>query len=164
MCVVRVVQSTWAPDVEGSIAYYSELEDSAYHTINIGLENTETGHCGKTLAIISRFHRMGSHQPSKELKWLVVADDDTLLSATRLLRLLRCYDHTHPILLGEVYGYGAQRPHGYAFVTGGGGYRVVACLCLSCLGCVAAVAAVLPVCFIVLLLLQVLLLCCKVLL
>ena len=34
------------------------------------------GHCGKTVAIIRRFHALSETTP---LKWLVVADDDTLL-------------------------------------------------------------------------------------
>ena len=38
-----VVQGTWALDAEGSIAYYSEVEDEEYHTTDIGVPNTETG-------------------------------------------------------------------------------------------------------------------------
>ena len=40
---VPVVQGTWALDAEGSIAYYSEVEDEEYHTTDIGVPNTETG-------------------------------------------------------------------------------------------------------------------------
>lgn len=42
-------------------------------------------------------------------------------SVSRLLRLLQCYDHTHPIVLGEGYGYEAAKPRGITFITGGGG-------------------------------------------
>lgn len=89
------------------------------------------------MAIANKFYADSASRHG--LKWLVIADDDTLLrsavffstakpqtqlqpySAHRLLRLLRCYDHTHPILLGEVYGYEAQMSRGYTYVTGGGG-------------------------------------------
>ena len=34
------------------------------------------GHCGKTIAIIRQFYALSKTTP---LKWLVIADDDTLL-------------------------------------------------------------------------------------
>ncbi|CAI8027184.1 Beta-1,3-glucosyltransferase [Geodia barretti] len=71
-----VVQGTWARDAEGSVAYYSEVEDKQFLTTDIGVPNTESGHCGKMMAIIERF------QAIPELRgreWLVIADDDTLL-------------------------------------------------------------------------------------
>lgn len=113
-----VVQGTWALDAEGSIAYYSEVEDEQFHTTDIGVPNTQSGHCGKMMAIISRF------QSSPELQdraWLVIADDDTLLSVPRLCRLLACYHSDQPILLGEAYGYYAERAVGSTtYITGGG--------------------------------------------
>ena len=38
-----VIHKTWAPDAAGSIAYYSEVEDDHYFTIDIGVPNTERG-------------------------------------------------------------------------------------------------------------------------
>jgi UDP-glucose:O-linked fucose beta-1,3-glucosyltransferase len=113
-----VVQGTWARDAEGSVAYYSEVEDKQFLTTDIGVPNTESGHCGKMMAIIGRF-QASPEQRGRE--WLVIADDDTLLSVSRLRRLLACYSSHQPILLGEVYGYYAGRPSGYSYVTGGGG-------------------------------------------
>ena len=40
-----MIQQTWAPDAEGSIAYYSEVADSHYPTTDIGVPNTEQGVC-----------------------------------------------------------------------------------------------------------------------
>lgn len=40
---VPVVQETWAKDAEGSIAYYSEVEDDQFNTTDIGVPNTERG-------------------------------------------------------------------------------------------------------------------------
>ena len=96
-------------------------------------------------AIIKRFYHNFLFE-SDIYKWLIVADDDTLLrfslficlsvhrniiyfsvvpspcSVPRLLRLLKCYNSSHPILLGEVYGYLAHLPGGTSYVTGGGRY------------------------------------------
>lgn len=38
-----MVQGTWAKDAEGSIAYYSEVEDDQFNTTDIGVPNTERG-------------------------------------------------------------------------------------------------------------------------
>ena len=53
-----VVQRTWAPDAEGSIAYYSEVEDTEFHTTDIGVPNTLRGmmnthsiECGEKLQV-----------------------------------------------------------------------------------------------------------------
>lgn len=48
-----------------------------------------------------------------------------IYSVGQLLDLLSCYDHTTPILLGEVYGYGAHMDGGLNYVTGGGRYDIV---------------------------------------
>ena len=97
-CIVPVLQSTWAGDAHGAIAYYSEVEDPHYSTTNLGVPNSEqgittvsprtpsvsfygdshgtVGHCMKTMAIIDRFH---SEQIRDGKQWLVITDDDTLL-------------------------------------------------------------------------------------
>jgi UDP-glucose:O-linked fucose beta-1,3-glucosyltransferase len=111
-----VVQQTWAPDAKGNIAYYSEVEDEQFHTTDIGVPNTSSGHCGKMMAIISRFQ---SSPELQDREWLVIADDDTLLSVPRLRRFLSCYLSDRPILLGEAYGYNAESI-GYTYITGGG--------------------------------------------
>ena len=95
-----MVWETWAPEVEGSITYYSEEESMKYSTVDIGVPNTESGmprdhtslcpsqhgnasaitigHCGKALAIIKKAYA-DSASGRGLAKWLVIADDDTLL-------------------------------------------------------------------------------------
>jgi UDP-glucose:O-linked fucose beta-1,3-glucosyltransferase len=38
-------------------------------------------------------------------KWLVIADDDTMLGVSKLLNLLNCYDADEEIVIGERYGF-----------------------------------------------------------
>ena len=57
----------------------------------------------------------------RSFKWLLIADDDTLLSFRRLVRLLSCYDSKADVAVGERYGYGLDSNYGYDYITGGGG-------------------------------------------
>lgn len=112
-----VLTQTWGQGASGSIGFYSEVEDPVYSTSNIGVPNTEQGHCGKTMAII---HKFFYNFPKRQ--WLVIADDDTLLSVERLLKMLSSYNASIPTLMGEVYGYKAHLgDDGSAYITGGGG-------------------------------------------
>uniref|UniRef100_A0A8D0U3X0 Beta-1,3-glucosyltransferase n=1 Tax=Sus scrofa TaxID=9823 RepID=A0A8D0U3X0_PIG len=112
---IPIVKQTWAGQA-GRIEYYSDSEDSSIPTVDLGVPNTERGHCGKTFAILERFlnHSLDG------VAWLVIVDDDTLISISRLQRLLSCYDASEPLVLGERYGYGLGTG-GYSYVTGGGG-------------------------------------------
>ena len=38
-----------------------------------------------------------------------------------LRRLLACYDPNNLVAMGERYGYGVSKGHGYDYITGGGG-------------------------------------------
>lgn len=40
---VPVLRRTWGRDAAGSIAYYSDTEDSSHSTIDTGVPNTERG-------------------------------------------------------------------------------------------------------------------------
>ena len=103
------------------LRYYSDVVDNAIPTEYIGVENTERGHCQKLFNIINKF---STDKEWKDMKWLVVIDDDTVMNFQRLQRLLACYDPTEPIFMGERYGYGVNtvpRAHGYEYITGGGG-------------------------------------------
>ncbi|KAJ8785602.1 hypothetical protein J1605_007199 [Eschrichtius robustus] len=114
-CLVPIVKQTWAGQA-GHIEYYSDYADSSIPTVDLGIPNTERGHCGKTFAILERFL---NHSYDK-IAWLVIVDDDTLISISRLQHLLSCYDASEPVFLGERYGYGLGTG-GYSYVTGGGG-------------------------------------------
>ncbi|XP_076745365.1 beta-1,3-glucosyltransferase isoform X3 [Maylandia zebra] len=78
--------------------------------------HSDRGHCGKTFAILRRF--LGKAVPKAD--WLLIVDDDTLISLPRLRQLLRCYDPKEAVSLGERYGYGLTQK-GYSYTTGGGG-------------------------------------------
>uniref|UniRef100_A0AAQ5ZCK1 Fringe-like glycosyltransferase domain-containing protein n=1 Tax=Amphiprion ocellaris TaxID=80972 RepID=A0AAQ5ZCK1_AMPOC len=112
---VPVIKKTWEKDAL-YLEYYSDHADPAIPTINLGVPNTERGHCGKTFAILQRF--LSNAVPNT--KWLLVVDDDTLISLPRLQVLLSCYDPSEPVCLGERYGYGLSQG-GYSYITGGGG-------------------------------------------
>lgn len=99
------------------IAYYSETEDPSIPTEDIGVPNTERGHCAKLEAIINR---AVTDPRAADKAWLVVLDDDTIMSVPRLLALLACYDPNEVTLLGERYGYGLTQGYGYEYITGGG--------------------------------------------
>ncbi|KAG0728196.1 Beta-1,3-glucosyltransferase [Chionoecetes opilio] len=67
-----VLGNTWLKQAI-NYAIYSDVEDSSYGTVSVGVANTERGHCGKTMAIMHRAAHL------EEVQWLVIADDDTLL-------------------------------------------------------------------------------------
>ncbi|XP_076002020.1 beta 3-glucosyltransferase a isoform X2 [Genypterus blacodes] len=112
---VPVIKKTWEKDAL-FIEYYSDHADPSIPTVDLGIPNTERGHCGKTFAILKRF--LSDAVP--QTKWLLVVDDDTLISLPRLKVLLSCYDPFEPVCLGERYGYGLSQG-GYSYITGGGG-------------------------------------------
>uniref|UniRef100_A0A674JT92 Fringe-like glycosyltransferase domain-containing protein n=1 Tax=Terrapene triunguis TaxID=2587831 RepID=A0A674JT92_9SAUR len=112
---IPIVKQTWEGEAT-LVEYYSDYAETSIPTIDLGVPNTERGHCGKTFAILERFL---NHSSSKT-PWLVIVDDDTLISIFRLRRLLSCYDPNEPVFLGERYGYGLGTG-GYSYITGGGG-------------------------------------------
>ncbi|XP_051963411.1 beta 3-glucosyltransferase a [Xyrauchen texanus] len=112
---VPVVKKTWGKQAM-LLEYYSDYADPSIPTINLGVPNTERGHCGKTFAILRRF--LSSALP--KMDWLLIVDDDTLISLPRLQALLSCYDSSEAVCLGERYGYGLGQG-GYSYITGGGG-------------------------------------------
>ncbi|NXW16454.1 B3GLT glucosyltransferase, partial [Circaetus pectoralis] len=112
---IPVVKQTWEREA-ALIEYYSDYADISIPTIDLGVPNTDRGHCGKTFAILERF----LNHSSPRTPWLVIVDDDTLISIFRLRRLLSCYDPNEPVFLGERYGYGLGTG-GYSYITGGGG-------------------------------------------
>jgi UDP-glucose:O-linked fucose beta-1,3-glucosyltransferase len=63
-----------------SSAYFSVtylFTDASVPTIDLGVPNTEHGHCGKTMAILKHIALIASSVP--DIRWAVVADDDTIL-------------------------------------------------------------------------------------
>ncbi|XP_075448266.1 beta-1,3-glucosyltransferase [Ascaphus truei] len=112
---IPVVKLTWEKQA-AHFQYYSDFADDTIPTIDLGIPNVERGHCGKTFAILERF----LNDSTSQTPWLVIVDDDTLISISRLQKLLSCYDPKEPVFLGERYGYGLGSG-GYNYITGGGG-------------------------------------------
>ncbi|XP_057694466.1 beta-1,3-glucosyltransferase-like [Corythoichthys intestinalis] len=112
---VPVIKKTWEGDA-AYVEYYSDYADASVPTVDLGVPNTERGHCGKTFAILQRF--LSGDVP--DTQWLLIVDDDTLISLPRLRRLLSCYSAGEAVYLGERYGYGLSQG-GYSYITGGGG-------------------------------------------
>ncbi|KAG8452839.1 hypothetical protein GDO86_004579 [Hymenochirus boettgeri] len=112
---IPVVKKTWEWQA-AHYEYYSDYEDKTIPTTDLRIPNVERGHCGKTFAILERFMNLYISQ----IDWLIIVDDDTLISISRLQKLLSCYDPHESVFLGERYGYGLQAG-GYNYITGGGG-------------------------------------------
>ncbi|SPP86096.1 blast:Beta-1%2C3-glucosyltransferase [Drosophila guanche] len=115
---IPIIERTWASDARHR-RYYSDVAEVGIPTISTGIPNVQTGHCAKTLAILQlSLKDISAH---KDIRWLVLVDDDTLLSVPRLSALLNGYNHTEHIYLGERYGYRLYAPDGFNYHTGGAG-------------------------------------------
>ncbi|XP_038215958.1 beta-1,3-glucosyltransferase isoform X1 [Zerene cesonia] len=119
----RVVKKTWGRHVT-NLHFFSDLEDPTLPSTNLGIPNTKTGHCAKTIAILKEVLRRVEKMP--QIKWIFLADDDTILGVRRLCEVLSCYRGGGDVtVLGERYGYGYGKPDaagkGYDYITGGGG-------------------------------------------
>ncbi|XP_056139784.1 beta-1,3-glucosyltransferase-like isoform X2 [Lampris incognitus] len=96
---VPVVKKTWENHAL-FLEYYSDYADPSIPTINLGVPNTERGHCGKTFAILKRF--VSDAVP--KTNWLLIVDDDTLISMVfsreAVVQLLKsgckCYSNDAP--------------------------------------------------------------------
>ncbi|XP_077015091.1 beta-1,3-glucosyltransferase isoform X2 [Tamandua tetradactyla] len=118
---IPIVKRTWAAEA-AHIEFYSDHADSSIPTVDLGVPNTERGHCGKTFAILERFLNRGSDR----IAWLVVVDDDTLIrmvfSRAAVRRLLAsrcgCYSNSAPddMVLGMCFsGLGIPVTHSPLF-------------------------------------------------
>ncbi|OZC10704.1 Fringe-like protein [Onchocerca flexuosa] len=116
---IVVVKRTWAKTAK-FVEYFSDMEDHYVPTVNLGIQNTERGHCGKTFGIMAYYLK---NEEMSKTRWLVITDDDTLISVSRLYELLSCYDAKKEIIIGERYGYGFSTDgrEGYDYPTGGAG-------------------------------------------
>ncbi|KAK6027717.1 hypothetical protein OSTOST_06251 [Ostertagia ostertagi] len=120
---IPVIKRTWSAHLP-FIEYFSDLVNNVIPTVDSGVPNTERGHCSKTFVILKRFvDLLDADVNSQKFLWLLISDDDTLISIPRLLRLLSCYDSNEKIIIGERYGYGFSSfgATGYDYPTGGAG-------------------------------------------
>ncbi|GAB6030051.1 beta 1,3-galactosyltransferase-like [Chamberlinius hualienensis] len=116
---VTVLLETWAkPELD--LAFFGDVSNDTHGQtiVNINVENTERGHCGKTMGIL---HHVANNPRFQPKSWLVITDDDTLLSVPRLRNQLSCYNSMEKIALGQRYGYRTASSEGYDYMTGGAG-------------------------------------------
>jgi len=110
------VKNTWGKAFK-HIRFFSNIT-TEFHGMKIentfGIENTKTGHCSKSHAIITNFD-------DSKYDWLLLLDDDTIIGRNEVFQLLKCYDPNQAFLIGERYGYALGRSYGYNYITGGGG-------------------------------------------
>nr|KAF6372995.1 beta 3-glucosyltransferase [Pipistrellus kuhlii] len=71
---IPIVKQTWAGQAS-LIEFYSDYAESSIPTVDLGIPNTDRGHCGKTFAILERF----LNHSQEKIAWLVIVDDDTLI-------------------------------------------------------------------------------------
>ncbi|XP_064459319.1 beta-1,3-glucosyltransferase-like [Ornithodoros turicata] len=114
---VSVVKRTWHRDAS-TVLFFSDSRNDSIPTIDLGIRNTEKGHCTKTMKILDY---IASDEKYSTKKWLLLADDDTLLSVPRLLNFLSCFSSDETMVVGERYGFGVLSGHGYNYPTGGSG-------------------------------------------
>uniref|UniRef100_A0A2P2HZ08 N-acetylgalactosaminide beta-1,3-galactosyltransferase n=1 Tax=Hirondellea gigas TaxID=1518452 RepID=A0A2P2HZ08_9CRUS len=110
-----VLRETWLPQAT-SYTLYSDVTDVSEDVVWSRVNNTERGHCAKTLSIMQL-----SLQDPRPWHWLLIVDDDTLVSLPRLSSLLSCYSSGDPIAAGEVYGYRGSYYGLLPYPTGGSG-------------------------------------------
>ncbi|CAF1248377.1 unnamed protein product [Adineta ricciae] len=111
---VALLRKTWLDNQLHYNLFTNELDNETDDRFIATNENTERGHCHKTFTVLNYFYKNKG-----KFKYLIIADDDTLLSIQRVLHVIQCFmlSDDLPIVLGERYGYGAY----YAYPTGGSG-------------------------------------------
>lgn len=143
---LSVVLNTWGKLVH-HMRIFSNVRNESIPTIATGVTNTGHGHCEKTIKILRLIEDELNHgggggdddstdgaesgndinqqqRLGKQIKWVVLVDDDTILSVYRLARHLSCYNDpdTNDLYLGERYGFLLlDNEQSYNYITGGGG-------------------------------------------
>ncbi|XP_077299892.1 beta-1,3-glucosyltransferase [Arctopsyche grandis] len=127
---VKIVKDTWGRFAK-HLQFFSDKNDTSIPSIDLGIKNTERGHCAKTLGILNY---LSNNLKDSEVKFVVIADDDTILSVSRLCEVLSCYGDEN-IALGERYGFNMLAGNGYDYLTGGGGLVLSLDLVRKLAGC-----------------------------
>ncbi|XP_053661624.1 beta-1,3-glucosyltransferase [Anopheles marshallii] len=119
---VPALKNTWTKYVQ-HLRYFSDVDDPSIPTVATSVPNSSAGHCAKTLEILQLIGDEIRYNGSLQaVRWVMLVDDDTILSSASLARFLSCYDADRDLYLGERYGYHLMGPDGgYSYVTGGGG-------------------------------------------
>ncbi|XP_058061833.1 beta-1,3-glucosyltransferase [Anopheles bellator] len=118
---IPVLKRTWTRFVQ-HLRYFSDVPDPSIPTVVATVPNTNAGHCAKTLEILQLIgNELRFNGSLQAIQWVMLVDDDTILSPSSLARFLSCYDPDRDLYLGERYGYHLMGTDGYSYVTGGGG-------------------------------------------
>ena len=73
------IQKTWARFTI-HLRFFSDVYDSTIPTVQTGVENTERGHCEKSLKILRLIlNEISKNSTLKNIEFILLADDDTLL-------------------------------------------------------------------------------------
>lgn len=118
-----VLFDTWASKVP-HILLASDTEDAALNTVVFpaAILKGKVNQCLKVVEIINYFNL---HAEKMNWEWLVIVDDDTLLSVAKLANLLQCYQgYDEDLALGEVFGHlilPLGQTTGFDFLAGGSG-------------------------------------------
>ncbi|XP_011506011.1 PREDICTED: beta-1,3-glucosyltransferase [Ceratosolen solmsi marchali] len=113
---VSILRKTWTKYAD-NIGFFTDKLDGNL-TNGIVVPNTSQGHCAKTYAILKH---VAPILEENSLDWLVITDDDTILSLSRVYKLLTCYNPKNTLAIGERYGYRTMKIYGYDYLTGGSG-------------------------------------------
>ncbi|XP_066594529.1 beta-1,3-glucosyltransferase-like [Prorops nasuta] len=118
----KIVEKTWAKYAH-NIGYFTDKTDNSIRNTYIA-PNTTRGHCVKTYNILEQVSII---LENKVIDWIILSDDDTIFSVSRLLRMLTCYNPKTPVAIGERYGYKLWDDYnGYDYLTGGAGLALSA--------------------------------------
>ena len=99
-----IVIDTWASKVP-HLLLASDTEDTDLNTVVFPAAslNGKINQCLKAVEIINYFNL---NAEKMNWQWLVIVDDDTLLSVAKLVFLLQCYQsYDEDLALGEVFGH-----------------------------------------------------------
>uniref|UniRef100_A0A182NLJ7 Fringe-like glycosyltransferase domain-containing protein n=1 Tax=Anopheles dirus TaxID=7168 RepID=A0A182NLJ7_9DIPT len=119
---IVALKNTWTRYVQ-HLRYFSDVDDPSIPTVVTSVPNSSAGHCSKTLEILQLIgDEIRLNSSLQAVRWVMLVDDDTILSSSSLARFLSCYDPSRDLYLGERYGYHLMGSDGgYNYVTGGGG-------------------------------------------
>uniref|UniRef100_A0A182IPQ1 Fringe-like glycosyltransferase domain-containing protein n=1 Tax=Anopheles atroparvus TaxID=41427 RepID=A0A182IPQ1_ANOAO len=119
---IPALKHTWTRHVQ-HLRYFSDVADPSIPTVVTSVPNSSAGHCAKTLEILQLIgDEIRYNVTLQTVRWVMLVDDDTILSSSALTRFLSCYDPSRDLYLGERYGYHLMGSDGgYNYVTGGGG-------------------------------------------
>lgn len=113
---IPIILKTWSKYAK-HIGFYTDEEDNSLKNFHV-VPKTNSGHCAKTYQILQHAYKVMSE---KNIDWLLITDDDTILSLARIQKLLTCYNANDPVALGQRYGFRLNDDDGYDYLTSGAG-------------------------------------------